>query len=341
VATSGADALKIIDTQNIDLVLLDIVMPVMDGYEVLDKIKKSEKNSKVPVIFLSSMDDKESILNGFSKGAVDYISKPIQKEILIARVNTHLNLHFLQQKLEKTIEKQKKMIILQTKKAAMGEMISIISHQLVQPLNAISLANDFVSRYVTKNCTNQDEISVFIEKIKNHIEYMSDTIDDYKNFFNPNREVKLFSVEDSINKALSILEKNIISNNIEIVKNTPTDELYVLGHENDLVQVILNILSNAKDALKADCSESAKVIEIDLSKSEHAIVLKISDNGIGIEQKSFEHIFEDYFSTKGSNGTGIGLHLSKMIIEDIFLGSIKAFSRDNKTIFEIELDSGI
>lgn len=335
-ATCGIDALTIINNQQVDLILLDIVMPQMDGYEVLDKIKKSDKNSTIPVIFLSAKDDNESVLKGFSMGAVDYINKPVQKEILLARVNTHLNLHFLQQNLEQTIENQKKIIIQQTKKAAMGEMISIISHQLVQPLNAISMANDFIARYVTKNCTNQSEINVFMEKVKNYIEYMSDTIEDYKNFFNPNREVRLFSIQDSIDKALSILEKNILSNNIEIIKYIPKDNIYILGHQNDLVQVILNLLSNAKDAL-IESNKSSKKIEIELNTSAHNAILKISDNGIGIDKNSIDKIFEHYFSTKNSHGTGIGLYLSKMIIEDIFLGFIKVFNENDKTTFQIEL----
>lgn len=336
-ATCGEDALDIMNSQKIDLLLLDIVMPGMDGYEVLEKIKKGDKNTTTPVIFLSAMDDNESILKGFSLGAVDYISKPIQKEILLARVNTHLNLHFLQQNLEQTVEDQRKIIIQQTKKAAMGEMIGIISHQLVQPLNAISLANDFMTKYVVKNCTNQYEVDVFTQKIKNYIEYMSDTIEDYKNFFNPNRKIRLFSVQESIYKALSILEKNILSNNIRIVKNISKDDINILGHENDLVQVILNILSNAKDALSTSCKDDKKIIEIELRKSSKGAVLEISDNGVGLDKNSINKIFDHYFSTKSSHGTGIGLYLSKMIIEDMFSGSIQAFAEDNKTTFQIEL----
>lgn len=339
IAKSGKDAIQIIEQQAIDLVLLDIIMPEMDGYSVLKIIKESKLNSNTPVIFLSSIDDEQSILKGFSIGAVDFISKPIQKEILIARVNTHLNLHFLQKNLQSTIEKQKTIIIHQTKKAAMGEMISIISHQLVQPLNALSMANDFIDKYALEQCSKQAEIKKFTLRIKKYITHMSDIIDDYRNFFNPNRESELFSIQDTINKALFIVEKNISSENITIVKNIPEDDINISGYANDFVQVVLNILSNAKDALIADDSQNNKIINIDLNTSKDSIILQISDNGIGVTKDNINNIFEYYYSTKGKSGTGIGLYLSKMIIENNFFGSISVISKKNKTVFEVKLDS--
>ena len=169
---------------------------------------------------------------------------------------------------------------------------------------------------------------------------MSNTIEDFTNFFNPDKRKTLFSIKDSINEALSIMQKLIYQNTLKITCNK--SDFNVLGVSNELSQVIINFVQNSNDAYTKNSIEK-KVIYIDINEDIHKnfVIITYTDNAGGIKDDIFEKIFEPYFSTKhSSKGTGLGLFMSKMIIEKSLNGTITVQQINQGTKFIIKIPQG-
>ncbi len=236
-------------------------------------------------------------------------------------------------------EKEKdELIIQQSRYAAMGEMIGNIAHQWRQPLSSIStLASGSRIRY-KNHLISDEELDETFAKIKEYTVHLSQTIDDFRDFYKNNKAKELFKIEDVVKKSITLVEATYVENNIELVFNQKREEeLLVNGSSSQLSQVFLNILNNAKDALKEKSIEK-KIVYIEIFKEDADIVVNITDNAGGIPQDVAAKIYEPYFTTKyKSQGTGIGLFMSKRIIEQLFGGSLnnknREFSVDSKTYF--------
>jgi len=165
---------------------------------------------------------------------------------------------------------------------------------------------------------------------------MSKTIDDFRNFFKPNKEKVNFKLKDIFNSILSISTAQLSNHNIEI-NIMFHDEIEYFGYQNELKQVILNIINNAKDAIISNKIEDGK-IEVDISLVKDILKITIEDNAGGINESIMDKIFEPYFTTKfKSQGTGIGLYMSKMIIEKNMKGSLKVINDEYGAVFTIKL----
>jgi signal transduction histidine kinase len=244
----------------------------------------------------------------------------------------------VEEKIEELIQKDE-ILTAQSKQAVMGEMISMIAHQWRQPLNTITLQ---ISNIELKEMMNQEvtkaELKELLKEISNSIVYLSNTIDDFKTYFHPDKEATLTVIDEILEKSLSFIEPRIVRNGITIEKTGAVDsEVFV--YANELIQVFLNILNNAIDAYEAGGgSTQERVIRIEVDKSTNdKILIKISDNAGGINEENLQKIFEPYFSTKGKNGTGLGLYMSKMIIEKQFNGYINVISSNGETTFTVEI----
>ena len=239
-----------------------------------------------------------------------------------------------------TLEKEKdKLIQIQSKMATMGEMIGHIAHQWRQPLSQLSAL--LMTLKLKYNMDKLDKTAMEIKCIEaeNIVEYMSHTIDDFRNFFMPNKDKKTFSIQTSIDEVLRIIGMSITNQEIAIEVNILHDE-YIVGYKNEYEQVILNLLSNAKDAIIASGKKGGK-ITISLESDETNVRLIIQDNGGGIKIEPLERIFEPYVSTKEQNeGTGIGLYMAKLIIEKSMRGKLEAKNENGGAIFTIELEKG-
>lgn len=232
------------------------------------------------------------------------------------------------------IEKQHQEILSSAKKAAMGDMIGIIAHQLKQPLSVISLYTEDIEMDYEDGKLNNQIMKEFTDTIKERVRFMSESIDNYRHFFNPNKKKSNFSGKKAVEKALEIIEVPLSSRGIDI--ETSLEETEIYGFEHDFIQVVMNIVINGKDVLVENCIAEPKIV-IKLFKSSEKINLTISDNGGGISEENLPKIFNSYFSTKGEQGTGIGLNLAKMVIEDSFNGKISAKTVDNGAQFTIEI----
>jgi len=225
----------------------------------------------------------------------------------------------VQEEVEKNEEKQK-LLIQQNRLAAMGEMIGSIAHQWRQPLNNISLIVHFI-----KDNIKEQTFDSFFTRAKEQIEYMSQTIDDFRDFHKPSKNSEPFDVKEAIKSAISILH---VGQNITI--NLHGIHLYIDSYKNEFQQAILNILSNAKDAI----GQEDGVIEVEVSEEK----ITVHNSGREVSKEVLEKMFEPYFTTKSDKkGTGIGLYMTKAIIEDSMGGEIYATSDKDGITFTILL----
>ncbi|WP_418185946.1 cache domain-containing protein [Aliarcobacter vitoriensis] len=232
---------------------------------------------------------------------------------------------------KKELEQNQSMLYQKTKMESMGEMIGNITHQWRQPLSIITTSASAMKIQKEMNILNDEIFLEYIAKINSSANHLSQTIDDFKDFFKPNREKSKFFIQDSFNKALNLISSQFNKQNINIIQDI--DDINIFSYENQLIQVFINILNNSRDELiKKDYD---RYIFIDVKKINQDIVISIKDNAGGISTEYINRIFEAYFSTKSkSDGTGIGLYMTKDIIEKQLNGSIKAeninFKYENK-----------
>lgn len=229
----------------------------------------------------------------------------------------------------------------QARMAQMGEMLSMIAHQWRQPLNAISLtaANlklkfdlkgfDFRAEKGLNECSQ--ELSQKLNAIEDYVKSLSTTIDDFRNFYQTNKEQATVTLENVISKSLNIINVSLLEDKIEIIKEYNSNA-EIQMHENEIMQVILNIFKNAQDNF---LEKKVKYPSIKIITKEKKI--SICDNGGGISEDILDQIFNPYFSTKtDKNGTGLGLYLSKTIVEEHHNGKLLVENTDNGVCFTIE-----
>ena len=239
--------------------------------------------------------------------------------------------------LEKNLEKDR-LLVQQNKLASMGEMLGNIAHQWRQPLNNINLLIYFIRDSYGK--ISQNELSDIIKDAKLQIDYMSQTIDDFRNFYKPSKEKKIFDIKESILQSSKIVHSSIEKNAIKL--DILGESLSIDGFENEFEQVIVNILNNAIDAkiIKSKTMKFDAKIEINIYKEDKNILISIYNNCGNIDEKIIERIFEPYFTTKFEDqGTGIGLYMTKVIIEKNMKGKIEAKNLNDGVEFLIKLNA--
>lgn len=216
------------------------------------------------------------------------------------------------------------MLIQQSKLAAMGEMIGNIAHQWRQPINALSLMSFNVLNHVrTKYDIEDPFLDQFEVEHGELIQQMSRTIEDFRNFFIPNREKQQFSLVGQIEKALKVVRATLDYHDIEVTFKNEGD-MKIFGYPTEFSQVLINIISNAKDAL-AEQNRDNRKIRIYTKSTAKSLLIRIADNAGGIPETVIHRIFDPYFTTKPEQqGTGIGLYMSRVIIEQNMQGIITA-----------------
>ena len=221
----------------------------------------------------------------------------------------------LNEEIKKTIEKDQQ-LIQQSKMAIMGEMIGNIAHQWKQPLNLISMSNGLVQlNQENKEIGSKAEVEKATQNIDNAVNYLATTIDDFQDFFRPNKEKETFKIKETLSKTCNLISSQFKNDNIEVIKEI--DDIEVYGFHNELLQVMINIFKNAKDELvKLDIGK--RLIFINVQKNEKEVTIRIKDNAGGIPEEIIDKVFDSYFTTKNDKeGTGIGLYMSEQIITNM------------------------
>lgn len=230
----------------------------------------------------------------------------------------------LDQKVKEEVEKrsyQEQMLIHQSRFAAMGEMIGNIAHQWRQPLNALGLLLQNIENAYEMEMLDDAYIAKTIEKGNRLTNTMSKTIDDFRNFFKPNKEATVFTIASTIDSTLEMVKQSYLNHTIQILIEVDKT-LCIKGFASEFSQVLLNILNNAKDAL-VEKNPSKKTISIKAFEKNNFVYIEIEDNAGGVPIEIKSKIFDPYFTTKEEGkGTGIGLYMSKTIIENNMKGRI-------------------
>ena len=237
----------------------------------------------------------------------------------------------LEQKIQEAIDenRQKDQILNhQSKMASMGEMIGNIAHQWRQPLSVISTAASGIQVQKEYDVLTDEILNTSLESILKSTSFLSQTIDDFRNFFATNKEKHIFPLGRPALKAISLVGSAFSNNSIEVITDLD-DNFMVNGYENEVIQAVINIINNSKDALKEKIADNGKrVIFIDMSKDDEYVVLKIKDNAGGIPTDIISKVFEPYFTTKHkSKGTGIGLYMTNEIVVKHFLGVLEVVNQ--------------
>jgi len=478
-AKDGKSALEIIHDCPPDLVLLDIMMPEMDGYEVCKRIKNDEDTKNIPVIFITAKIELNDIVKGFEVGGVDYVTKPFNKSELMARVRTHAELKTINEQLEervkmeierrldqelifrqlfdslndlvaivdsryhyialnksykkyfgidtneftgkhiistvgqdefenikekidkafegyitshnselplpdgrvldvemtilpfynshshikgvivntkdisernklvKEIKDKEQMMIHQSKLADMGQMISAIAHQWRQPLNTLGLIVQEIDILNNNDELEKGVMGDLMTDSMSILNHMSNTIEDFRNYFIKDKDKKYFSILNEIKTSCSLIEAQINNHFIDLsIKENITevnencDVAVVYGYPGEFRQVVMNVLSNAKDAVlawKKSNVNKAGQINITLTEEKNFFKVMIENTGFPIDEDILPNIFDPYFTTKvDEGGTGIGLYMAHRLVKNM-KGQIYAENTDIGVAFYIEV----
>lgn len=242
----------------------------------------------------------------------------------------------LEQRVEEEVAKNKekqKMLFWQSRMASLGQMLANIAHQWRQPLTELSLTVFNMKKSAKSN--DIEKVQAYYKESLSIVENMSQTIDDFSNFFNPNKAKEKFYLDKAVDEALLITKKLIQKQNIKI--ETSYEKIEVFGVLNELSQVIINLIQNSSEAYNINKIEQ-KIISVIIKKGENCAILKFRDSAGGAENKTLDKIFEPYFTTKHqSNGTGLGLFMSKMIIEKSLDGIVVVKNYNNGLEFTIKI----
>lgn len=335
-ALSANDAISILMKENIDLILCDIQMPDIDGFQFAEYIKGIERTKDIPIIFITGIYDKDSYQQkGYELGAIEYISKPIDNVLLTSKLKVYIDLFNQTKKTKHNLEEANKLIVHNTKMASIGEMIGVISHQLKQPLNVLSLYCDDIKFSYDYDELDDELIEDFSQNTKKQIHHMRDTIDGFLSFFKPDKEKKVFSIENALEKCLELVHTHIDKNKTKLVKNIQSD-FNLKGVEMEITQVVMNLITNSLQAFNEREIEERQ-IKISTLRHNDKNYLIIEDNAGGIKEKDLEKIFDPYFTTK-SDGTGIGLYMVKLVINNSFQGKLSLENSDKGVKFIMQFD---
>jgi len=259
-----------------------------------------------------------------------------QQRLQLESFNTELEKR-VKEEIEKQ-QKQERLLIHQSRQAAMGEMLESIAHQWRQPLNIIGLAAANLETQYTLGAISVDEFHDKMSIITSNITYMSQTIDDFRKFLYPDRETIVFDPKKSTEEVLNILAAQLHSNKIT-AEMCIQNELSFHGVENEYKQVMLILLNNAVDAIKLQIKAHALehgVISIKFHSKNNKGIVDVTDNGGGISDAIIDDIFNPYFTTKhDAYGTGIGLYIAKNIIESRMQGLLEAKTLNRESCFTI------
>jgi C4-dicarboxylate-specific signal transduction histidine kinase len=325
VAPSGQLALNYIGRQKPDLILLDVNMPEMDGYEVCRRLKDNPDWAMIPVIFISASDEERNIVQSFVAGGVDYVTKPFHSAEVEARVETHLKLYRYQQHLEALVQEKVREAANAIERAAalqrigiMGVISTGIAHEINQPLNALKMRADSLLYWenqrnlppVAEIMQDVRAISQCADQIGEIIQHMRALAREQK----PDRSA-VCEVVATTRNILQLLEYRLARQHIVAqleVCNPPPQVMMATVHWE---QILINLVVNAYEAL-GRIERTHKQIRICLSAAGSDLLLEVADNGPGIKPADRAKIFEPFHTTgRTENNTGLGLPIIKAMIE--------------------------
>ena len=324
VANRGEKGLKIARSDSPpDLILLDIMMPEMDGYEVCKLLKADLKTVDIPIIFLTAKNEPEDEISGFTLGAVDYITKPIQADVTLARIQRHLTIKKAQDKQRDTAEKLRKQLMHMQKISSMGQMTEGVAHEFNNILCGI-LGYTTVSKMILEEVQNDesnDELRQSLNEVEKGVQKATGLIDKMLIYCNQHnfKGAKIAEIRPTIDVINEVLlkyenigteldfqcnEKIEIDADVlhQVLDNLLKNAIYAIrNNPNGLIKISLKMMQLDEDISCVACAKSIN--------AKSSIELSVADNGSGMDTETITKIFDPFFTTK-EVGEGVGLGLS-------------------------------
>lgn len=290
----------------------------------------------------------ETLSLGLEKKKTQIMSSLNSKELILLLLFFIIPIGFIlayflakiPKRLYDALEQREIYMIQQSRLAAMGEMITAIAHQWRQPLNTIGGVIINIKDAFRFGELDEKYLHEQSKYVDDNVKYMSQTIDDFKNFVSPSKELATFNIKEVVESVINIVSPQLMQHNISTQIDLDSD-LNVKGRSQELQQVIMNLINNAKNAIKQneDLESKQGIIKISSEANENELVIKVQDNGSGIDPKDEQKIFDAYYTTQEKQGgSGIGLFLSQKIIQESFNGHIEYVGNvDGYTTFLVTL----
>lgn len=242
-----------------------------------------------------------------------------------ALINLESNVIEMGKTIQEQFEEKDKLVSKQAKMAAMGEMLDNIAHQWRQPLSVIKINATGIKLQKECGISSETQEAKMLDNIVSTSDYLSETIDDFRNFLKDDKKIKEFLTKDTFNKTKSLNLPSLKTHDIEIIEEI--ENIKILGFENELIQVFMNLINNSKDAFTKQ--QKHRYIFVTIKNNDEKIIIEFKDNAGGIKDKFLEKVFEERFTTKEkSGGTGVGLYISKKIIEQSFKGEMSVSNEE-------------
>lgn len=331
-ASDGETALAKLQNGRIDLVLLDVMMPGMDGFEVCRRMKEDKATRAIPVLFVTCLGDSDVEVKGLALGAADYLVKPFVPAVLQARVHTHLDLKSHRDRMEELAEERARQLVHAERLSTLGTLAAGIVHEIKTPLSYIIcfaqvLVDDMqkLASRITSPEVSEVELRTachnFLERdgdapanIAEGASRIRVILESMRKFSCRGQAEKSFVLlDDCINNAL-ILCHNVLKYHVTVHKEVAADLPPVMANAQQLEQVFVNLFKNAADSMD---EKEKGTLAITLSQTEGIIRCTVEDNGPGIQPQQLETIWQPFFTTKDAEkGTGLGLSVSRGIIEE-------------------------
>jgi signal transduction histidine kinase len=317
-AVDGSSALDQVRTRKFDLILLDVMLPDIEGFEICKQIRSDPATKDIPIIFLTGKTDTESIVKGFEVGAMDYVTKPFKGAELLARVKTHLELCRAKEELKEL-------------NATKDKFFSILAHDLRSPFTSLLGLTDLLFRDIERY--SKDEVVRFVGSMRNSAKRLFTLLENLLAWSRLQRGLmehhpEYISLYQIAGYAMSLFQSGAEHKQI-VLNNLIPEDMEAYGDSNMIETVFRNLVSNA---LKF--TESGGAIEMSSTQNEHTVEVAVSDTGVGMSAAALSSLFRidvkySNVGTAGEKGTGLGLILCKELIE-LHRGRIWVDSEEGK-----------
>jgi len=361
VALDGESALQRTEVTKPDLIILDVMMPGIDGFETCKRLKQNPSTQAIPIIFMTALSDTVDKVQGFKLGAVDYITKPIHQEEVLSRIQTHIKLYHLQnqlqtkteelahlnQNLEEIVQARTQQLIEQEKTALIGRLTQGIVHNLRNRIQLILSYKCLATGEMTEEAVSPETTFAYIEKMAQAAWDMSQILDNlmHKSQMDHSLQLTSLNINDILKKELDFWQANLQFKHKVNKKYVLDDQVpFIPLVYTDISQILDNLINNALDAM---WDKEEQILTIITRQDEDNIYIDVQDTGCGIAPENLSKVFDPFYTTKPfkgeekqrnqPTGTGLGIYTCMQILKGLG-GDIKVTSELNKgSIFTVRI----
>jgi len=361
VALDGESALQRTEVTEPDLIILDVMMPGIDGFETCKRLKQNPSTQAIPIIFMTALSDTVDKVQGFKLGAVDYITKPIHQEEVLSRIQTHIKLYHLQnqlqtkteelahlnQNLEEIVQARTQQLIEQEKTALIGRLTQGIVHNLRNRIQLILSYKCLATGEMTEEAVSPETTFAYIEKMAQAAWDMSQILDNlmHKSQMDHSLQLTSLNINDILKKELDFWQANLQFKHKVNKKYVLDDQVpFIPLVYTDISQILDNLINNALDAM---WDKEEQILTIITRQDEDNIYIDVQDTGCGIAPENLSKVFDPFYTTKPfkgeekqrnqPTGTGLGIYTCMQILKGLG-GDIKVTSELNKgSIFTVRI----